>query len=550
MRFPFRNGRKAASRRGRFGRTLAAELLEPRELLTAVPAGHLGGTTPAPTPPSNLHPTVLLANRLADVTVTAAGVQVGPDNVTPDPAGQVLVINGTSGNDTISVQPSASIHGAVDVIINGKRTTYAMPIEAIVASGGKGTDTITIDSSLTIHAFLFAGSGSDKLTGGGGENVLVGGSGSDVLQGGPGSDVLIAGAAAAKLYGNTAQSAGAADGENVLLGEASTQQYNLAFLQDVIAAWAGSGTRDARVAAVNQLLGPTLQANSRHDTLYESSAADLAIPSTSKTDQVWFAVPGIQASWFSGPTRDANGFQDYAVQSNTESTQTEIRVLLPPTLQAGTSYRTVYVLPVEAGLGTQFGDGLKTVKALGVQTTENAIFVEPTFSATPWYADNATNPQIRQETYFVSVVVPFIDQQYPVLAAPAGRLLMGFSKSGWGAFTLLLRNPGVFGRAVDWDTPLDMTSPNGAFDFSQILGTSQNFANYEVSALLKKDAPLLQNQPPRLFMFGYCYYAADLKATDQLMTQLGIPHVYLPGVHRAHDWTSGWVAEAVNLLLS
>ena len=29
-----------------------------------------------------------------------------------------------------------------------------------------------------------------------------------------------------------------------------------------------------------------------------------------------------------------------------------------------------------------------------------------------------------------------------------GRMLVGYSKSGWGAFTLLLRHPGVFSRAA------------------------------------------------------------------------------------------------------
>ena len=49
----------------------------------------------------------------------------------------------------------------------------------------------------------------------------------------------------------------------------------------------------------------------------------------------------------------------------------------------------VYVLPVEAGTGTTYGDGLLTVRNAGLQTTYQAIFVSPTFSAKPWYADHA-----------------------------------------------------------------------------------------------------------------------------------------------------------------
>ena len=44
------------------------------------------------------------------------------------------------------------------------------------------------------------------------------------------------------------------------------------------------------------------------------------------------------------------------------------------------------------------------------------MFVAPTFSHLPWYADHPTKPEIRQETYFLKVVVPFIDKTYPVRA--------------------------------------------------------------------------------------------------------------------------------------
>ncbi|MGA2620726.1 MAG: alpha/beta hydrolase-fold protein [Thermoguttaceae bacterium] len=492
---------------------------------------------------------VALANSMASVTVSANGVQVGPQDGPSDPAGSVLVVSGTSGNDTIQVKPSIVTAGAVDVILNGQRSTWTGPIEAIVVHGGSGNDTITVDPALTINAFLFAGKGNDSLTGGGGNDVLVGGAGNDVLSGGGGRDLLVAGSGTSQLYGNLSQSLGAADGANALLAGSFAQDYSLPFMQNLAAIWTGTATQTARIAAIKQLLGSSFRADPYGDTIYEASQADWVLSSQPR-DQVRYCVPGIQGAWFSGPVRDGNGFEDFTVQSNTERTANVIRVLLPSTLTPGTAYRTVYVLPVEAGLGSYFGDGLQTVQQLGPKVTNNAIFVEPTFSDIPWFCDSATNPQVRQETYFCSVVVPFIDQQFPVLAQASGRLLMGFSKSGWGAFTLLLRHPDMFGRAVAWDSPLAMTDPSIAQGFPQALGTAQNFRNYEVSSLLRQDAALLHNQPPRLFMFGYCYYAADLQATDQLMTSLGIPHVYEPGSYLLHNWTSGWVGTAVQYALS
>lgn len=57
-------------------------------------------------------------------------------------------------------------------------------------------------------------------------------------------------------------------------------------------------------------------------------------------------------------------------------------------------------------------------------------FVAPTFSQVPWYADHPTDLKIRQETYFINVVLPLVEQTYPAQKSPDGRLLLGFSKSG------------------------------------------------------------------------------------------------------------------------
>ncbi len=112
---------------------------------------------------------------------------------------------------------------------------------------------------------------------------------------------------------------------------------------------------------------------------------------------------------------------------------------------------------------------MKEVKKLDLHNKIGVIFVVPTFSHLPWYADHPTKPEVRQETYFVKVVVPFIDKTYPVKAEAAGRLLLGFSKSGWGAWSLLLRHPDLFSKAAAWDAPLMMDKP-GKYGSGDIFG--------------------------------------------------------------------------------
>jgi enterochelin esterase-like enzyme len=207
----------------------------------------------------------------------------------------------------------------------------------------------------------------------------------------------------------------------------------------------------------------------------------------------------------------------------------------------------VYLLPVESETGSRYGDALKEAQKLDLANTLGTVFVAPTFSHLPWYADHPTDPEIRQESYLLKVVVPFIEKTYAVKAEPAGRLLLGFSKSGWGAWSLLLRHPDVFGKAVAWDAPLMMDQP-GKFGSGDIFGTEANFQSYRITTLLKDKTGEFQ-KAKRLILLGYGNFRSDHEKVHVLMDKLGISHDYKDGPARKHDWHSGWVKEAANSLL-
>ncbi len=242
-----------------------------------------------------------------------------------------------------------------------------------------------------------------------------------------------------------------------------------------------------------------------------------------------------------------DGFLVHEVKSPYQVGMTKIRVLLPDTLEKGKKYPVVYVLPVEAGTENRYGDGLKEVKKLDLHNIHKAIFVAPTFSHLPWYADHPTKADIRQESYFLKVVVPFVEKTYPAKAEVGGRLLLGFSKSGWGAYTLLLRNPDTFGKAAAWDAPLMMDKP-GQYGSGDIFATADNFAGYRVTKLLEDNAAKLQKEP-RLILTGYGNFRDHHKRAHELMDKLKIAHEYRDGPALKHDWHSGWVKEAAELLL-
>ena len=222
--------------------------------------------------------------------------------------------------------------------------------------------------------------------------------------------------------------------------------------------------------------------------------------------------------------KDKDGFFVHEVESPYQKGKTQIYVLTPDKMDAGKKYRVVYILPVEPGNGTQWGNGLLEIKKLDLHNKLGIIFVMPTFSDLPWYCDHPTDPLLRQETYFLEVVVPLIERAYPVLSGPPGRLLLGFSKSGWGAFSLLLRHPDFFGRAAAWDAPLNMAAPN-QFGMGPIFGTQDSFEKYRISSLLAMNAEKLKSGN-QLAMIGYSNFRSHHQAIHEQMTRLSIPHDY------------------------
>jgi S-formylglutathione hydrolase FrmB len=262
------------------------------------------------------------------------------------------------------------------------------------------------------------------------------------------------------------------------------------------------------------------------------------------TIQVTFANESARTS---PAERNDQGFLVHKVTSPLQSGPTEIRVLLPEQMEAGRRYTVLYVLPVEAGDKSRYGDGLAECEKHDIHNKHSIICVAPTFSDLPWYADHPSDPQIQQETYFLKVVIPLVDKTYPTIAKRNGRLLVGFSKSGWGAFTLLLRHPDKFGRAAAWDAPLMKRRPD-QFGMGPIFGTQQNFEKYKMSQLLKRQASLLQDET-RLVHFGYGNFRDHHERAEELLAELGIGRRYKDGPRRRHDWHSGWLPEAVGMLL-
>ena len=232
----------------------------------------------------------------------------------------------------------------------------------------------------------------------------------------------------------------------------------------------------------------------------------------------------------------------YAVTSDDQEAPCRVEVLLPAGFDATRRYPALFILPVNAGSGGVWGDSVAEAVKADLANRFGVICVFPTFARTPWYADHPTDPHIRQESYFLNAVLPLIDAHYPVRE----RWLVGFSKSGWGAWSLLLRHPERFDRAAAWDAPLQTLHPD-RYEMEPVFATQANFEAYRIDPLLERRRELLQGRP-RLVLMGWGNFHDETVDTHQRLEALGIPHVYRDGPRREHRWDSGWLLEAVELL--
>jgi Ca2+-binding RTX toxin-like protein len=128
-----------------------------------------------------------------------------------------LVLNGSSGDDRITVELSADgrsyeIESAAPLEVGGTICTHpekraeALLCEATAIAGfeintGPGNDTVTLGPTVPVPATIRGGEGDDVLTGGAGADKLIGGPGNDELVGRGGDDMLVGGPGYDRLNG-------------------------------------------------------------------------------------------------------------------------------------------------------------------------------------------------------------------------------------------------------------------------------------------------------------------------------------------------------------
>ena len=211
----------------------------------------------------------------------ASGIRVVADPVLTGK--QDLVIQGTSGNDVVTVAPG-KVAGTYQAALNGPALSFTGVTGRILAFGLGGNDNISLSSTVKLPALLVVGNGNNTLLGGAGNDTILAGSGSNKIDGGLGVNTLVeSGNVDFKLVGGTTKING------TLTKGTSTDTLVLNHIQQVQLSLIGPDSHKidgSGFAGLETLMGgtgnDTLIAGIGNDVLVGGSGNDVLMGGTGK----------------------------------------------------------------------------------------------------------------------------------------------------------------------------------------------------------------------------------------------------------------------------
>lgn len=274
-------------------------------------------------------------------------------------------------------------------------------------------------------------------------------------------------------------------------------------------------------------------------------------------------IAGISPAQAGNPvqaTRDATttkpGVVSFTVESDYQKGPNKLEVLCPDEMKPGVKYPVVVVLPVNTGLDGQWGSPVEEIRKQNLQNVYQVICVVPSYDIDPWYGDfperPASGPFIRQQAYITDIVLPLLEKEFPVSTSGSDRYLIGFSKAGFGALGLLLRNPSLFHRAAVYDC----ADPNPQGDIFQkwgmvnSYGSRENFdQNFFIPKLISDKKSEFQGKDRRISLLAgsLSYGGVELIHKSLKENKLSYTYTIFPGM--GHAWGDGWLPMAFASIL-
>lgn len=170
---------------------------------------------------------------------------------------------------------------------------------------------------------------------------------------------------------------------------------------------------------------------------------------------------------------------------------------------------------------------------------EGILFVCPDASNS-WYMDSPACASIRYETFVTSELISFIDRNYPVIRNRSGRAVTGLSMGGYGALTLAMKHPELFGAAGSTSGGLDIRPFPRNWELDYLLGEQRMYPDrWEAFTPINMISQLGNSDLRIIIDCGYSdFFLGVNQAFHQKLLEYGIAHDFYqrPGSHNADYW--------------
>ena len=159
-----------------------------------------------------------------------------------------------------------------------------------------------------------------------------------------------------------------------------------------------------------------------------------------------------------------------------------------------------------------------------------------------WYWDSPVKPEIRMESFFTDVLVPYIDKNYPTDARAEKRAITGLSMGGHGGLWLGVRHPDIWKNCGSMSGGVNILPFPKKWKMARMLGEKEaNPKIWEEHTVINLVPKMKAGVNNIIIDCGSEDFFAKVNADlHQALLDAKIPHDYTsrPGVHNSAYWAN------------
>lgn len=129
----------------------------------------------------------------------------------------------------------------------------------------------------------------------------------------------------------------------------------------------------------------------------------------------------------------------------------------------------------------------------------------------------------------------------------ASAILVGFSKSGLGAWNIMLEIPDLISGAIIFDAPVD-SEERQRFGAAPFYRDDASWRRDLPVRIVRERRAVIPEKSKVALISGESFHE-EMCALSHAMDEAGLAHAFLPRPHIEHHWNSGWIEEGLSAML-